>query len=119
MAGSTADTAAGADQNSDGPAAAEEDQDGEGLLADEELATHPALAKAADAALSDMASISIHTGEQTFADELKSTIYPSSRPLVVIECPTSRQTTPLLIVGPFNRHPRRLCLRLAHPVGVS
>ena len=93
MAGSTANAAAGAGDNLAGPAAAEEDQDGEGLLADEEPATDPALAKATEMELSEMASISIHTDQHTFADELKSTIYPSSYPLVVIECPTSRQTT--------------------------
>ena len=95
-AGAEADATAssGAAPDEAGATAVAEDHDGDlGLLGEEEPAVDPVLQKAESLAMSEMASISIHTDGAAFAAELKSTIYASSRPLVVVECPTSRQST--------------------------
>ena len=50
----------------------------------------PIVEKAEQLAVAEMASISIHTERGAFIEELKTAVFPSSKPLVVIECPTSR-----------------------------
>jgi hypothetical protein len=91
--GAAVDTPAPADSTA-GSTAEDPDGDGDALLLDERPATiiDPVLKRAQDLAMSEMAAVSIHTDPTQWADELKSSIYPSSRPLVLVECPTSRMT---------------------------
>ena len=76
----------------DGAPPADEDDD-VGCLLDVEAAApvvDPVMEKADQLAVADMASISTHTEQTAFIEELRTAIFPSSRPLVVVECPTSR-----------------------------
>ena len=75
-----------------GPHPVEEDDEMGCLMDDGPVAVEadPIVEKAEQLAVAEMASISIHTERGAFIEELKTAVYPSSKPLVVIECPTSR-----------------------------
>ncbi len=116
--GSPSGGVAGSDAAGAAGSTAAEEHDGDvGLLDDEEPAVDPVLEKAQAMAASEMAPISIHTDATAFADELKSTIYASSRPLVVIECPTSRQSTYFALLERLSDIPAVASYGLLIPLG--
>jgi hypothetical protein len=116
-AGAAGDTEAGATVSGAEAAVAAEDADMTALIGDDEPPLDPVLQKAESMATSEMASISIHTDAATFADELKSTIYASSRPLIVVECPTSRQTTFFSLLERVSDVPGGVASGLLIPLG--
>lgn len=53
----------------------------------------PIAAKAMDLAEGEMLHVSMHSGEAHWATEIESNVFPTSKPIIYIECPTSRPTT--------------------------
>ena len=50
----------------------------------------PVVSKANSLAEAELAGVSIHTSADDWADEVKASVYPTSKSIVYVECPTSR-----------------------------
>ena len=87
------------------------------MLVEDEPVADPVIMKAQDLALADMALISTHTDPATWADEISTSVYPSSRPLVVVECPTSRQSTIFSMLDHLKDIPGYFTYGLVLPLG--
>ena len=81
------------DEAAAGGAPPGEEDDDMGCLLDDgpgAVQADPIIERAEQLAVAEMANISIHTEKGAFIEELKTAVYQSAKPLVVVECPTSR-----------------------------